>query len=462
MADEFRARQHGPARAHNDLHSPRKTGPWRKQDEFRCCGLPCGACGGPTHGSHRGCSCGPLCCNSNDSEFIGQIVVRHVLGWLAAIMAVHNASKVPFYALADVPSYGSETAPNWHWLIGYRGRKLWADPSLFMGPHCALLAIFLAIFAAVLLRHDRDKSFGAGFIHPAFTATALALLLHSLPVCTRTWGGTGDALPHLGHWRVWLGMWGCLIAALAWLLGKMGQEAHLKYLESRKQKRSEKTLEQLRQECADHMETVEEGRRVPLASPDRRGERPDYYDDEDELRTRLEQADQEKFESRGKRHDDLLRFLRGLSWWMVVPQLLYEAIAEFFDVCSAVVAWLDFSGFSAEELEGECVHMWCDRFRPGIGWIALEGDEPHPLSGTGPYADISDSIPILGPVLCMALFFLFCIVATEAAGGNCKPRLQAAAGWLKTKVNEARGERSYAGLPEPEPEPEPEPIRGSA
>ena len=38
-------------------------------------------------------------------------------------------------------------------------------------------------------------------------------------------------------------------------------------------------------------ETVEEGRRVPLASPDRRGERPAYYDDEDELRTRLEQAD---------------------------------------------------------------------------------------------------------------------------------------------------------------------------
>ena len=227
-----------PERRHNAVHSPRPhRGPWRKRDKHNC----------PTCTS---------CFGDVEVEFDCCAYLVWIVGAFFALLSVDNATQVPFFAIqrpatdahpaeaGDSPSYGLETAPNWHALLGFRGSKLWADPALFYGPHRALLAVLLMMLAVSWLRfhsHGRDmhktvqgrrmfhlsdneladpelapspdpraeegEEIEAGFdgvsLNKPFTVAAVLMFLHALPIVA---GNKPGGLPHLGFWAVVIGL----------------------------------------------------------------------------------------------------------------------------------------------------------------------------------------------------------------------------------------------------------------
>jgi hypothetical protein len=344
---------------HDRNASPRpKHGPWRRRgwNQVRCFS----------------------CCGDRHLEFeCGQTFV-YLIGVFCAILAIHNATAVPWFALVTPatdahpetgkPSYGMESAPNWHALVGYRGVKLWPDPALFLGPHAALLSILLMAYAtwwvrymlvrgmsksvvgkrssrpsddapetrssasrrsddeqhvapaeissaAVIQLHRERQVFGASFL----------LFAHAVPIVSA--GRPG--MPNLGTWRVWIGL--CL--SVVGGLSVYGDKGHVKYV------------------C---------------------------------------------------------RPLGDIAFVIIQVVVLSEAIPEFFEVASGVVSWIGFSTF-ATDLEGTCEHMWCDRIDPDVGWIPQGGEagnHPHPLSGHGPYSGFWWGAAV-GPTICCVLLLWF-------------------------------------------------------
>ena len=354
------------------MESPRpKRGPWRRRSDA-CENIQCFSCCGDRH-----------------IEFECKNTIVYLIGVFCALLAIHNVTAVPWFALvapatsanpdSGEPSYGMESAPNWHALLGYRGVKLWPDPALFLGPHAALLSILLMAYATWWVRYmqgrdliksvvgkrssrhsdaereavsaereavsaevsatpsrlsDAETEAAAETTSTAVTelqwerqifGASFLLFAHAVPVVSS--GRPG--MPNLGPVRVWLGLCFSFVGILS------------------------------------------------------------VYADKGDLNV-------------------LCRPFRGIAFVVVQIIVLSEAIPEFFEVAGGVFSWIGFSTFSIE-LEGTCERVWCDRIDPAVGWIPQGGEagnHPHPLSGRGPYSGFSWGT-VVGPTICGLLLLWF-------------------------------------------------------
>lgn len=104
---------------------------------------------------------------------------------LAIYFVLTNFIKVPFYLLKNqpatnttpgVPAFGMESTITLRWM-GYRSKKIAADPVLFLAPHTIMACTLLGMWVLVLLGKDEMKR-----LSPVFFAVASAFAIHILPV----------------------------------------------------------------------------------------------------------------------------------------------------------------------------------------------------------------------------------------------------------------------------------------
>lgn len=90
------------------------------------------------------------------------------------ILAAYNLSKLPWYVgIFPIPSYGLEASMPFHFLVGYRGSKLWSHPVLFLAPHAIMGSALLIMFGLYLRGNEHLVS--------SFYALAVIFALHVIP-----------------------------------------------------------------------------------------------------------------------------------------------------------------------------------------------------------------------------------------------------------------------------------------
>jgi hypothetical protein len=107
-------------------------------------------------------------------------VVGRATAFLLLATCVYQLTKVPIYinwALAGPPARGMETSASLGWLLGYRGRKLYADPGLFLAPHTLMGCTLLALWASTVLGRVSLRQ-----ASQVFFPLATAFGLHALPL----------------------------------------------------------------------------------------------------------------------------------------------------------------------------------------------------------------------------------------------------------------------------------------
>ena len=387
-------------------------------------------------------------------EFSCGRIFGYLIGVFCAVVSVNSATQVPWFALMQpatdldpdgMPSYGMESAPNWHAFLGYRGVKLWADPALFLGPHAALLAILLMGYATwwtrdiyrviaigMSVRGHKASSFapsdaeradeqlrraaqlardeeGRELEAPAeTTATELRegpfvwasffLYAHALPTVL----GDRPGLPNLGPLQAYLGM--CLSSV--GLLSLLARTLVPWYIEREVQKLRNIVGTPFLPEAKLHLMCRKYGVRVIDANGN-------PFSDESLVEQLVPEITEEKSWLTKNWCCGPPRIIAFFATQILV---LSEVVPDFTEICDGVWAWVGFTTI-AQELEGECERGWCDRLDPEVGWmpqgVGEEGNHPHRLSGHGPYAGYAAAGAVIGRVICALLLLWWCRVTKD-------------------------------------------------